>query len=254
MDRKNRLSHGSLLDSFHKIDNFMLFDETQSTNDTAKRYISEIPRPFVIAAKSQSGGKGRMGRSFYSPADTGIYFSLVLDAKDDIKDTMLITSLASVITAESIRKLTGKDARIKWVNDIYIGNRKVCGILCELVSDKNNDPLCVIAGIGINTDSIFPSDLDSVAGNIGDTDQNALLCMICDDLAAEYENIDERSFIKRYRELSMVLGKNITYIKNGAEYTALAEDIDDNGCLIVRKDGIKDILSSGEISLRLDQN
>ena len=212
MDRKNRLSQEGLLCNFHKIDNFLLFDETESTTDCAKRYFSVYKPPFVIAARCQSAGKGRLGRSFYSPGDTGIYFSIVLKAKNDICDTLLITSLASVVTAESINRLTGKDAKIKWVNDIYIKDKKVSGILCELVSDKNNRPMYAIAGIGINTDSVFPSDLSDIAGNIGETDQNALLAMICDELASEYENISDRSFLERYRKLSNVTGKNIILI------------------------------------------
>ena len=124
------------------------FNRIDSTNNEAVRRIKHgISLPALFIAKSQTAGKGTRGRSFYSSGG-GLYMSLALKT-DDVRIQKL-TILAAVATAQSIEKLTGKEVDIKWVNDIYLGGKKLCGILCERVQNETNDKtLGVVIGIGI---------------------------------------------------------------------------------------------------------
>lgn len=248
------LSNENLLGKFNKIKQFLLFSEIDSTNEMAKRIYKELPIPSVIVSEYQSAGKGRRGRSFYSPKGTGMYFTVIFDLREKLCDTVLVTSLAAVVTADAIRTLTKKEAVIKWVNDIYIEDRKVCGILTELIADKDNIPEKIIVGIGINFSSVFPDDISDIAGNIGeDVDRNELLAMICDNLAQQYENIESRDFIQKYRDYSCIIGKKITYTYNGSTIHATAVDISRDGHLIVEtQNGITE-LSTGEITVRKEE-
>ena len=126
-----------------------LYPVIDSTNDEAKRLIkSGTTPPFLVAANEQTHGRGRQGKSFYSPADTGIYMSLVLSFSDG-ESISKITVIASVAVCKAIEKLTGLKPEIKWVNDVYLNGKKICGILCESVIG-GTDLTPVIIGVGLN--------------------------------------------------------------------------------------------------------
>lgn len=251
MNENFMLSNENLLGKFHKIKNFLLFPEIDSTNEMAKRIYADLPVPSVIVSEYQSAGKGRRGRSFYSPKGTGMYFTVILNIKENLSDSILITSLAAVVTADAIRKLTDKKAMIKWVNDIYINDKKVCGILTELITDCENRPVRIIVGIGINFASVFPDDISEIAGNIGnDINRNELLAMICDNLAEKYDTIENRDFINKYRDYSNIIGKNITYTDKGITKHGKAVDINDSGHLVIENSSGHVTLSTGEITIR----
>lgn len=218
------------------------YDMTDSTNLRAKEYIkNHRPTRAVIVASGQSAGRGRLGRDFYSPAGTGIYMTYILRAEGSLCDAVRITTASAVAVAEAI----GENARIKWVNDIYIDGKKVCGILTEAVNEGKD--LYIIIGIGINvTTEHFPDDLKDSAGSIGNTDKAELVARICDSLY-DVETVD---YIDRYRQRLLWRGEQIVYIENNKAVPATLVDVDDAGGLIVMTDGNKKTLHSGEISIR----
>ena len=234
--------------------------QVTSTNDFIKNLKASEGR--VIVAQEQTGGKGRLGRSFYSPEGTGIYFSLLLTPTIPIDEATAVTAAAAVAVAEAMEKLAGKEVQIKWVNDIYINDKKVCGILTEGVFDMENRRLGqVILGIGINLMEPlegFPSELIPSAGGVfkeGEAPKDSKNLLIAEVLLrfwSYYKNLQDKNFLTGYRQRSMVTGKDILIIR-GQETPrkAKALDIDENFHLIVeREDGEIEHLSSGEVSIR----
>lgn len=225
-----------------------VYKNIDSTNNEAKKRARNGEKmPQLICAESQSAGRGRLGRSFYSPDGTGLYMSLAFEVKTDMADALSVTSAAAVAAAEAIEELSEAKCLIKWVNDIYSGGRKVCGILTEAVYGQRN---IIVVGIGINcTTEVFPDDIKDRAGSIGKLDRNILAALISEKLLRYAKDICSRCWIDDYRKRSMVLGKDITYTENGIARKAKAISIDDNGGLVV-DDGEIRTLSTGEISIR----
>ena len=234
------------------------FDTIDSTNSEAKRNSHKLTdTPLLFVADSQTAGRGRLGRSFYSPKDTGLYMSLMLKAKDDIKDIVCMTTAVSVCVTDAIKTLCGIDAKIKWVNDIYIDSKKVCGILCEAVTDETSSKIKgIIIGIGVNISTTdFPDELINIASSLGQAiDKNHLCALITDNIISMYENIESRAFIEEYKKRSLVLGKKINYTEDGITKEAVAIDIDQNGGLVIETENKIKTLSTGEITIRLKNN
>lgn len=239
----------------------IVYDEIDSTNTEAKRrlYSSDVKDFTVIVSDMQKGGRGRTGKSFASPKGSGVYFSIILHPKDfyDFSYFDLTTVKAAVAVAEGIKEATGKVAQIKWVNDLFINGRKICGILSELDADfESRSVKSVIVGIGINVnepkDDSF-KDLKDIAGYIGtDVIRNEILSSI---LNAFYENHYEKKdkeIIEYYKTHSLVIGKDLTFELNGKKYTAKGVDINDKGNLIVDTGEKRITLSSGEVSIKGD--
>jgi BirA family biotin operon repressor/biotin-[acetyl-CoA-carboxylase] ligase len=231
------------------------FSSIDSTNEEAKRRLNDVRQtPFAVVAEEQTAGKGRRGRSFYSPKGTGLYLSLVLSPNAAVTDVVGITSYAAVCVVEAIREVCGKQTAIKWVNDIYLDGRKVCGILTEAVSDMESGHVShLIVGVGLNLrPTALPEDLREIVGFLDAKpgQKNRLAAAVLRRLTAF--PLQTSAFIDRYRRYSMVLGKAIRYERNGTVYCAKAVDIDETGALLVeREDGAADRLTSGEITLRL---
>ena len=140
-----------------------------STNTALKAMAADgAPEGTVLIAGEQTAGRGRMGRSFYSPPDSGLYLSLLLRPDMSAVEATRLTACAAVAVAETIEALSGREAQIKWVNDILVDGRKVCGILTEASVDCENGMMRhVIIGIGVNTHvpkTDFPEELRSIAG------------------------------------------------------------------------------------------
>ena len=185
--------------------------------------------------------------------------SLLLRPNVGASDAVKFTTAASVAVCEAVENAFGLKPEIKWVNDVYLNSRKICGILTEAVTDiETGDVDSLVIGIGVNVfKSDLPSELQGVVGTLEgtDLDRNRLIAEIINSLTAMLEIKEGRALLKNYineyKRRSMVLGRNIK-ILNTCE-TAAAVDIDENGGLIVRTaDGTK-TLSSGEISIRLDE-
>lgn len=217
-----------------------------STNTYAKVNAEKLHIPSLITAEKQTSGRGRQGKSFYSPDGTGLYMTVLFDAPPDCS---LLTPLAAVAVCEELEKI-GAIPKIKWVNDIFVNNRKVCGILTECFSA--NGKTYIALGVGINlTTSVFPDDLE-IAGSIDiDCDKDLLSQNICRNILSHL-HVPAGEIIEKYREKLFVIGKDIVYTRNNVEYEATVEGINENCNLIVKHpDGTFYTLSSGEISIRL---
>lgn len=234
-----------------------VFDSIDSTNNEAKRRLAVgFSGAELIVASQQTAGRGRMGRAFYSPAETGLYMSLALSCPGGFESAVCSTTAAAVAVVRAIERLTPLRPLIKWVNDIYLDGRKICGILTEGVTDFESGSLTgVVVGIGINLHTeAFPEDIGTVAASLGPSAPGrcVLAAAVADELTDIIEAFPDRSFLDFYRERSLVIGRRITYTAAGVSESAEAVGIDDSGGLIVKKDnGELFTLSSGEISLRL---
>ncbi|QAT43589.1 biotin--[acetyl-CoA-carboxylase] ligase [Aminipila luticellarii] len=247
--------------------NLHVYKSIDSTNLEAKRLALEGAGPgTIIVSNEQTKGRGRLGRSFYSPASSGIYLTILLKPGLDLSQSVLVTTAASVAVARAIQKVAHVEPQIKWVNDVYIANKKVCGILTEAITDFETGTIEYIAlGIGINcrTPELgFPEDIITKAGAIEvPFSRNELAAEVIHQVMSLYENIESRSFIEEYKRRSMVLGKNIEVVKhyqkesvseNPEAQSAVALDIDKDGGLVVEyEDGTREVLNTGEISIKL---
>ncbi|MBQ3416812.1 MAG: biotin--[Ruminococcus sp.] len=247
MKLNQKIISGYLKEKIH----IFCYDETDSTNNAAKREAASLSyAPSLFVSERQTSGRGRRGRSFFSP-NTGLYMTLMLPVEDPC-GIQKITCAAAAATADAIESLTDLRADIKWVNDILVGGKKVAGILCELICDDENTPKAVIIGVGINlTTADFPPEFADKAGQIGDIDKNLLCARVVENLLSEFKGLEKNRFLKKYTERSIALGKTITFDQNGVTHTAKAVGIAPDGGLTVEENGKRQTLHSGEISIQL---
>ena len=236
-----------------------LHDEIDSTNNRAKELAMRgAPHGMTVLARRQSAGRGRFSRNFYSPEGSGVYISFVLRPSLPADRAVLLTSMAAVAVARAMERVADVEAKIKWVNDVYLGDKKACGILCEAGMDFESGQLqYVVAGIGVNVGPMeFPEELAGVATSIF----NACGCAVgrsrfCAELINEmnalYPQLESGAFMEESRARSNVIGREIDVLRGGERYPATAVDIDPAGSLIVRTpEGKIETLRSGEISVR----
>lgn len=246
---------------YHDQENILVFDEVDSTNIRAKALALEgAPHGTAVIADCQTAGRGRLGRSFASPAGSGIYLSMILRPSADLGKAMLITTAAACGVCRAIRRETGRDAGIKWVNDIYLGQKKLVGILTEAMTDFESGSLeSVIVGIGINFRSApeaYPEDVRERLTWIYDRDEagitrNQLAAAVLDETLRICDNLEDRSFLDYYRQHAVMLDRDVRCIRGSESWNAHTVDIDQDGGLIIRmEDGSLQTLSSGEISIR----
>ncbi len=236
------------------------FSSVDSTNSEAKRQISAgLTDPLLLAAECQTAGKGRMGRSFYSPSSTGLYMSLVLHPDTPASEWISITSAAAVAVCLAIEALSGLSPTIKWVNDIYLGDRKICGILTEAITDMENGHMkSVIIGIGINLSTHdFPTEISARAASLYFKEEkppfsrNQLAAAICDHLLNLADELAAGSWLPLYRSRSYLSGKTVNFWENGIEHRGTVIDIDHRGGLIIDDEtGSRHTLSTGEVTVR----
>lgn len=228
-----------------------IFDTVSSTNTVAVELSEKHDRDMLIAATTQTDGRGRQGKSFFSPSG-GVYFSLVTHPKCELTDAVNITSATAVFVAKAIEELTALSPKIKWVNDIYIDGKKVCGILCQSVF-KGSKLDRVVIGIGINVKSQnFPEEISSIAGSLNvDIDANILAAKISERIFDFCKNPHDKAYLEYYKKKSCVIGEKIIFYENGIEHLGKALDIDDNAALIVEENGTTKKLTGGEITVRV---
>ena len=230
-----------------------------STNNRAKALAAEgAPHGTAVIADSQTGGRGRRGRSFFSPEHSGIYLTVILRPSCTPEQASLLTSMAAVATARAIEKTADADVKIKWVNDLYLGDRKICGILSEAGMNMESGHLDHVAvGIGVNTARMaFPPELQEIATSVGNEtgtvpDRNRLIAEILNELEKLYDEQDSTAFLRESRRRSNVIGRDITVIEGEKRYPARAVDIDSRGRLIIETPEGRTRLNYGEVSLRL---
>ncbi len=237
-----------------------------STNRLAARLArAGAPEGHLVVASAQSAGRGRYGRSFVSPPDSGVYFSLILRPRLAYEDALLITTTAAVAVSEAIRRLLPDlSPEIKWVNDILLDGRKVCGILTEASLDMESGSIAaLILGIGINVyppADGFPAELATIAGALTSTVRPglraSLIAAVVDSFFACYPALPDEegrsAIVAAYRARCPIAGRAITVVAgDGTGRPATALGIDDRGRLNVRyDDGSEDSLGSGEIRVR----
>ena len=271
------------------------FKEIDSTNTYAKRVLAECGNLrgadgelteagkkyhcAVFVAESQTAGRGRLGRTFVSPEKTGIYISVIYAPKGGITNPARLTACAAVAICRAIKNVFGEAAldsvtpQIKWINDIFVGGKKVCGILAEGVANFESGMIeSAVVGMGINikkNKTAFEGELADVVGTLEEAVPNCGTASIsrvqvAAEVAGQVLKIFEEdasseeahaAIIKEYKEASFLLGRELTvYPLIGDEksaYKATAVDIDDNAGLMVKlADGSLRTLSSGEVTLK----
>lgn len=230
-----------------------VYDVIDSTNNGAKLLAKNgAAHGSVLLARRQTAGKGRLGRSFYSPPDAGIYMSVILRICQE--KLLLLTSAAAVAVCRGIKTVCGLETKIKWVNDIYYDGKKLCGILAESGLGQKGVEY-VVLGIGVNVlHTAFPQELSGQAmsledAGISDVNLNRLAAEILNAL----EDCLEQDFLDEYRGRSCVLGKRVRVSRGSEAFDAVATAFDEEAHLHVRTDMGEEItLCSGEISLRGD--
>lgn len=240
--------------------NITIFDELDSTNNYLKKLGSQGENEdTLVIAQSQTNGRGRMGRTFYSPDETGIYFSLLLHPEFSAEKSLFLTVMAAVSVAETVMKYNKNDVKIKWVNDIYIDGKKVCGILTEgsINAEKKLD--YAVVGIGINViapENDFPEDIKDIATAIfpGKTDENIKEIIVAELVNKFFEmyNGFDTNYIERYKEYSYLTGKEINIISGENIRPATVLGITDDCHLLVKNEnGETEEISSGDVSVRV---
>ena len=225
----------------------------ESTNDTAKKLLAEgAPHGTTVIAEHQTRGRGRRGRSFFSPSQSGLYMSVILQPDELAGDVMY--TVAAAIAVRRVIAEYAPDAKIKWVNDVYVGALKVSGILCEAVSELESGRLeAVICGIGINLtapEGDFPLDIQGKAGYISDTPihKGNLAARLAEELDS-VTRLSSEEIIAEYSTNMMLTGREVFYSHNNEKKSGRVLGVDSAGGLIVEYEGVREILRSGEVML-----
>ncbi|MBW4085362.1 biotin--[acetyl-CoA-carboxylase] ligase [Paenibacillus sp. S150] len=243
-------------------DRVQLLGTVVSTQEEAKRLAeSGAPEGTAVRAEEQTGGRGRMGRKWYSPRGKGIWLSVVLRPELPLSLTPQLTLLAGVAVCTAIREATGVQAGIKWPNDLLAGGRKICGILLESSLREGGLHYC-IAGIGIAvnlTEEDYPQELQGIGtsllieGGGIPVDRSALTAAVLTELEFLYFLYMEQGFNpirELWESMSVTLGRQVCFNTPQGRCEATAVGLDDNGGLLL-KDGTGSITSvlSGEIEM-----
>lgn len=242
-----------------------IYPSLRSTNQTAKEFaVAGAEHGTTVIADTQTDGRGRFDRSFFSPAGSGLYLSMVLhpDALH-FQNKTAVTAFAAVAVCDAIEALSGQKPTIKWVNDIFLHGKKVCGILTEAVSDFESGRMqWIVLGIGLNIHTkaaAFPEDLQPLASSVYAEETTAALPNTRNRFAAEIINrilgkeyqFTEEVLFQKYKERLFILGKEILVLDGQSTYHAAALDIDALGHLIVKdQTGALHTLMSGEIRIQ----
>lgn len=224
-----------------------------STNAEARRaFVEGLDSPALFAAAEQTAGRGRLGRQFLSPPGSGVYFTLFLPLREAPESMLHVTCAAGVAVRRGILSATGRDTRIKWVNDLRLGNCKIAGMLAE--APVLGSRCGLIFGVGINLRPMeFPPELAGIAGSLGDTDCRRIdLIAACVRELRSALSAPAADWLDEYRAHSCTLGTPVRILRDGTEILrGVAEDIRADGALLVRQeDGSLIPVTSGEVSVR----
>lgn len=243
-------------------------DLVESTNDYAKRLAAAgAAHGTLMTAEGQTAGRGRNNREFYSPHGVGLYMSVILRPARKASETPLVTIVAALSVCRAIRGLTGLSPGIKWVNDILLDGRKVCGILAESVANPVDAAGAadehIIVGIGVNVSARiadFPEPIRETAGSlfpdgISGISRSMLAAAITNNLLTLIDEcaVDDAKILDEYRALSVAIGNEIEYSDGEGRATGVALGIASDGGLVVRRNADSAIvtLNSGEVSVKI---
>ena len=235
-----------------------VFDSIDSTNTAAKAMAANnSAHGEVVIARLQTKGRGRLGRSFCSP-EGGLYMSIILRPTIRGEDALKLTAVAAVAVAEAIEKHTSHKALIKWVNDVYIGGKKVCGILTEASLKQDGGIEYAVLGLGVNLYTPrggFAEEIADIATALDkdNLDENELAADIINLFMEYYHDLDNVDILNKYRARQMLVGKKVSVIRfDGEKRDAVAVGVDDDCHMVVEyDDGRQEAVFSGEVSLRI---
>lgn len=241
--------------------NLYYFHTIDSTNTRAKEMAAKgAPHGTVLIADSQTGGRGRMGRSFHSPAGCGIYLSMLLRPKCPAKDLMHLTCATAVAVSDGVQAATGLRPGIKWTNDLVVGKKKLGGILTELSLDGNGNVDYAVIGIGINctqNTEDFPEEIRQIATSLqlatgNPIDRSAVIAQLLAALQRMSENLQNvAEILDRYRADCITIGQEISLVRGDEIRHGKAVDVDNEGALVVEFAGEEtQSVQSGEVSIR----
>jgi BirA family biotin operon repressor/biotin-[acetyl-CoA-carboxylase] ligase len=239
----------------------IVYDSVESTNDLAMSLATkgEIAPGTALVADQQTRGKGRLGRTWESPAGSNIYMSLIIRPELEPKDTTMLTVLAAVAGVRAIQRSCDIPVSIKWPNDLVISNKKLGGILTEVRADPDRVGLAVI-GMGINVNMDFrglPDVIRDIATSVRiETGKKHPRNEIIIQLLKEFEHWHsilkkegKKPLLDAWRTNSSTLGQKVNVMMHDVSWSGIAEDIDDNGMLILKmRSGKRKTISSGDIS------
>jgi BirA family biotin operon repressor/biotin-[acetyl-CoA-carboxylase] ligase len=238
-----------------------IYPELDSTNRLVKeRGECGEKEGLIVVANRQTMGRGRKGKSFFSPA-SGLYISFLLRPKIAAEDALLITTASAVAVSRAIESVFQKKCEIKWVNDIYINGKKVCGILTEASLDFEGGGLFyAVPGIGVNLsdpEGGFPEELQEIAcslmGNKPCPEEKKIqfVSELCNQFFCVYDSLPQKDFMKEYRQRSFLIGKYVNVLHPSGNRQARVLDVDENAHLVVEySDGQQQALSSGDVSVK----
>lgn len=237
------------------------FNTIDSTNTEAKRLAEQhAPHGTVVIADSQTAGRGRLNRSFHSPAGTGLYISVLLRPNLTPQQLMPLTCAAAVAVCDAVEKTTAMRPRIKWTNDLVVKGKKLGGILTELRLNGNGLVDYAIIGIGINCEQQagdFPAEIENIATSLlCCTGKHAEKAHLAAAMIEALSNIPENlknpdTFLPQYRTDCITIGQEISLLRGDKIRHGKALDVDKEGALIVQfADGHAETISSGEVSIR----
>ena len=236
-----------------------------STNALVREKANQgCPEGCVIIAREQTAGRGRYGRQFFSPADTGVYLSLLLrPTAYSPQQATCLTAAAAAAMCQAIEEVTGQQPGIKWVNDIFLHGKKVCGILTEAAVGLETGTLnYMVLGAGVNLyppAEGFPEEIQPIAGSVLERScpeaKNRLVGEFLNRFWDFYTHPECRTYLEDYRSRSLAIGQNVTVLSAGRAVSAYAYGIDDDFRLLVRYDsGKTEALSYGEIRIQLAES
>lgn len=241
----------------------LLFDSLDSTNNEIKRQsINRVENGLTVIADCQTGGRGRRGRTFLSPAGKGLYLSLLMQPRGTMGEVSMLTAWTAVALCGAVERVCGVRPGIKWPNDLVLQGKKLCGVLTELeVEAETGQPRYVVIGIGVNvfqTEADFGPEVAPIAISLAQAmeqvpGRTALACEILRAMDSLYQDFPQQRarYLEQYRRDCLTLGKSISVVTPSGTRQGFAAGIDDAFALTVRwEDGTEESLSSGEVSVR----
>ena len=236
-------------------------DLVTSTNTVLRQEAAKgAPEGYVLAVDAQSEGRGRLGRKWYSPYGNAVYFSVILRPEIKCEETLLITTAAAVASAHAIESIYGLEVGIKWVNDLFLDGKKVCGILTEASINVNDGSIeSAVLGFGINITippEGYPKEIKNIATSLAkeNTHENTRCLVIARTLDYFWEyylSLSSLEFLEQYKSSSILIGRDVYVIFPNQQKLAYVITIDDRCRLVVRfDDGEIAALDSGEVRVK----
>lgn len=236
------------------------YNTVSSTNTIAAELAEKYAEGVIVLAESQEKGRGRLGRSWISPAGVNVYMSIITKPEIDPKDATLITIMTAVGCAIGLRRATGLDVKIKWPNDLMVSDRKLGGILTEMKTAPGRIIFAII-GIGINVNAdidSFPDDVRETATSIkietgASYPRTEIIVEILNEIDRWYRILKEmgrKTILSEWQRLTSTLGREVKVTVGKETFSGFAESIDDEGMLILRlPSGVLKRISAGDLTI-----